>query len=55
LRQLHILIDKPAVIDDLVKAMNKSRVLAGSTGSSRNAPPRRNTGAAIAICLERSG
>jgi len=28
---------------------------AGHIGSNRNALPRRNTGAAIAICLERSG
>jgi hypothetical protein len=52
---MHNLVDKQHAIDHLVKVMNKPSSTAGYAGSSRNAPPRRNPGAAIAICLERSG
>jgi len=41
-------------IDDLVKAMNKLVRSAGPAGSNRNALPRRNCGAAIAIGAVRS-
>jgi hypothetical protein len=52
---MHKSVDKPFGCAHLVKVMHKPISLAGHTGSNRNAQPRRNTGAAIAIGAERSG
>ena len=52
---MHKSVDKLRKSHHLVKAMHKPVLLAATVGLNRNATPRRNTGAAIATSVERSG